>query len=116
MSNAEHTTNFTAEQLREMRRAGMDESDWQGIATLSEKDLEQAIAEDEEWSGIPAEWYQQAALQIPTHKKQLTIRLDQDIFNWFKGHGKGYQTRINSVLRSLMEANQHIDDRQESPK
>ena len=94
----------------------MDESDWQGVEALSEDALQQSIAEDEEWSNIPAEWYQQAVLQIPTHKNQPTLCLDQDIFDWFKSHGKGYQTRINSVLRSFMEANQHTDDRQESLK
>jgi uncharacterized protein (DUF4415 family) len=36
-------------------------------------------------------------------KKPLTIRLDADVLAWLKGHGKGYQTRINSILRDSME-------------
>lgn len=36
-------------------------------------------------------------------KKPLTIRLDADVLAWIKGQGKGYQTRINSILRSSME-------------
>ena len=37
-------------------------------------------------------------------KKQLTIRLDADVLAWLKGHGKGYQTRINRILRVVMES------------
>lgn len=36
-------------------------------------------------------------------KKPLTIRLDADVLAWLKGQGRGYQTRINSLLRSSME-------------
>ena len=36
-------------------------------------------------------------------KKQLTLRLDTDIFDWFKSTGAGYQTRINAVLRAYVE-------------
>jgi len=36
-------------------------------------------------------------------KKPLTIRLDADVLAWLKGSGRGYQTRINALLRSAME-------------
>ena len=36
-------------------------------------------------------------------KKPLTIRVDADVLDWLKGQGKGYQTRINALLRSSME-------------
>jgi uncharacterized protein (DUF4415 family) len=39
------------------------------------------------------------------NKTQLTIRVDQDVLTWFKSQGRGYQTRINSLLRAYMEAN-----------
>jgi len=38
-------------------------------------------------------------------KKSLTIRIDADVLAWLKGQGKGYQTRINSLLRRVMERN-----------
>jgi uncharacterized protein (DUF4415 family) len=37
-------------------------------------------------------------------KTPLTIRLDADVLAWLKGQGKGYQTRINALLRSSMES------------
>ena len=37
-------------------------------------------------------------------KKPLSIRLDSDIIAWLKSYGKGYQSRINSILRNAMTA------------
>jgi uncharacterized protein (DUF4415 family) len=38
-------------------------------------------------------------------KKAVQIRLDADVLAWFKGYGKGYQSRINAVLRDVMLKN-----------
>ncbi len=35
-------------------------------------------------------------------KQQLTVRLDADVVAWLRMQGKGYQTRLNSVLREVM--------------
>jgi uncharacterized protein (DUF4415 family) len=37
-------------------------------------------------------------------KKQLTIRLDEDVLKWLRAHGWSYQTRINRILRVVMES------------
>lgn len=43
------------------------------------------------------------AVQNPfTPKKQLTIRLDADVFEWLRGKGRGYQTQLNDMLRQIM--------------
>ena len=39
----------------------------------------------------------------PRTKRQLTLRLDSDVLDWFKKQGTGYQTRINALLRAYME-------------
>jgi len=39
----------------------------------------------------------------PRVKKQLTLRLDADVLDWFKRQGRGYQTQINALLRAYME-------------
>ena len=36
-------------------------------------------------------------------KRPVTIQLDADVLAWIKGQGKGYQIRINTLLRSSME-------------
>ena len=43
---------------------------------------------------------------MPQPKKPISVRLDAEIIEFFKVQGKGYQTRINAVLRSYMEAHQ----------
>jgi uncharacterized protein (DUF4415 family) len=40
-------------------------------------------------------------------KKPLTIRLDADVLAWLKSQGKGYQTRLNNLLRAAMEKHAH---------
>ncbi len=62
---------------------------------------------DIDYSDIPAlgdEFLTKATLAWPPVKKQLTIRLDADVLEWLKGHGRGYQTRINRILRVVMES------------
>ena len=35
-------------------------------------------------------------------KRSVTMRLDGDVLEWLKGYGKGYQTRVNLLLRHAM--------------
>jgi uncharacterized protein (DUF4415 family) len=44
------------------------------------------------------------AVRWPGRKKQITLRLDPDVIEFFRKHGKGYQTTINAVLRKYVEA------------
>src|SRR5450755_212721 len=60
-----------------------------------------------DYSDIPRldqTFLKKATMAWPPAKKQLTIRLDADVLDWLKGHGKGYQTRINRILRVVMES------------
>ena len=50
------------------------------------------------------EFFRKATAAWPPVKKQLTIRLDADVLAWLKAHGRGYQTRINRILRVVMES------------
>ncbi len=60
-----------------------------------------------DYSDIPAlgdEFFKKATVPWPPAKRQLTIRLDADVLEWLKATGKGYQTRINHILRTAMES------------
>ncbi len=62
---------------------------------------------DIDYSDIPPldkTFLAKATTPWPPIKKQLTIRLDADVLDWLKGHGRGYQTRINRILRVVMES------------
>lgn len=69
-----------------------------------------ALSDDEvDTSDIPvldeAEWRRLAGnpLYRPV-KKQTTVRLDADVLVWLRGSGKGWQTRLNAILREAMMA------------
>jgi len=62
---------------------------------------------DIDYSDIPPldkTFLKKATVAWPPVKRQLTIRLDADVLDWLKGHGRGYQTRINRILRVVMES------------
>ena len=63
--------------------------------------------EDIDYSDIPElsdEFLSRAErVMWPPQKERITIRVDHDVLEWLKGQGKGYQTRINQLLRLMME-------------
>ncbi len=62
---------------------------------------------DIDYSDIPPldkTFLKKATAAWPPTKRQLTIRLDADVLDWLKGYGRGYQTRINHILRVAMES------------
>lgn len=62
---------------------------------------------DIDYSDIPPldkTFLKKATVAWPPTKKQLTIRVDADVLDWLKSQGKGYQTRINRILRMVMES------------
>lgn len=62
---------------------------------------------------IPPEKFAKAIVRKglkPVQKKsQVTLRIDADVLQWFKETGKGYQTRINSLLRHYMEESKNAE-------
>jgi uncharacterized protein (DUF4415 family) len=42
------------------------------------------------------------AVQMPQRKAVLNMRVDRDVLDFFRQQGKGYQTRINAVLRAYV--------------
>ena len=53
------------------------------------------------------DFWQTAKMSVPIPKKSISIRLDSDILDWFKGQGKGYQSMINNVLRTYINHQQN---------
>ncbi len=52
-------------------------------------------------------FWQTAKMVTPMAKKAVSIRLDGDVLDWFKSQGKGYQSMINSVLRTYVNHQQN---------
>ena len=43
-------------------------------------------------------------LEVPRSKTLLSLRIDSDVVEWFRAQGRGYQSRINALLRAYMDA------------
>lgn len=88
----------SADQLRS------GDSDWERVDALSDQEIEAAIADDPDAAPMLDEaWFRQAEFVVPT-KVPTSIRVDGDVMDWFKGQGRGWQTRMNAVLRAYAKA------------
>ena len=76
-------------------------TDWERLRKLTDEEIDASIANDPDWSD---DWHwSEAVLVIPPKKTAISIRLDEDVLDYFKQEGAGYQRRMNAVLRSYME-------------
>jgi uncharacterized protein (DUF4415 family) len=91
------TVKRTEAELRAMQRRGDIKSDWKAAARKplpSGRDADDAMAE--------IDWLT-TELPQPRAKAHMTLRLDADVLDWFRKQGRGYQTRINAILRRYYE-------------
>ena len=77
-------------------------TNWAAVDALTDEDIAKAVANDPDAVPIDIDW-SDAVLVIPAKKKAISIRVDEDVLNFFKKEGDGYQRRINAVLRSYMQ-------------
>lgn len=78
--------------------------DWSRVDALTDADIQAGIDADPDAAPLmDAQWLVNARIVDPDTKVPVTIRLDRDIVSFFKDHGKGYQTRINQVLRAFVD-------------
>ena len=78
-------------------------TDWKHLRELTDKEIRSAIEADPESRPTDVNFWKKAEVVLPQPKQTITIRLDADLLDWLRQQ-KGYQTRINSVLRTYMEA------------
>lgn len=80
-------------------------TDWARVDALTDEDIERAIAEDPDTAPpLDADWFRNAELVIPAAKVATSIRVDGDVMDWFRTQGRGWQTRMNAVLRAYAKA------------
>jgi uncharacterized protein (DUF4415 family) len=70
---------------------------------MTDEEVEASIANDPDWAEFKDIDWSNAVLVIPPKKKAISIRVDEDVLDYFKREGDGYQRRINAVLRSYMQ-------------
>ncbi|WP_083850486.1 BrnA antitoxin family protein [Rhodovulum sp. PH10] len=82
------------------RRKGR--TDWAAVDALTDEEIGEAVRNDPDAVPLDVDW-SKAVLAEPPKKTAISIRLDDDVLDFFKSEGPGYQRRINAVLRSFMD-------------
>ncbi len=101
MTKSASITRMSLEEAKGRLARGEDQTDWAYVKALTGEEVEASIDYEEE--GRPL-WETARMIYDPACKKQLTLRLDPDVIDFFKAGGPGYQTRMNAVLRNYMQA------------
>lgn len=78
-------------------------TDWDRLRRLSDADIHAAVASDPDIIPTDEEFWGTAEIVLPQRKPTITIRIDSEVLAWLKGQGKGYQSRINAILRAYMK-------------
>lgn len=75
-------------------------------STVSDlKKLDKIADRDIDYSDSPAlddSFFTRATIDLPKKKESITLRVDHEVLEFFKGTGKGYQTLMNAVLRAYV--------------
>lgn len=78
-------------------------TDWARVDAMSDEDIAAAVADDPDAAPLDIDWSRAEAV-FPPRKVPISIRLDEDVLDFFKHGGSGYQRRINAVLRSYVRS------------
>ena len=95
---------YTDEEIEERIGKGLAKVDWDRINAMTPEEIERNALEENRRLGIPDDWYKGAYAVYPVEKERITIRIDKDVLDHFRKQGKGYQSRINAVLRAFVTA------------
>lgn len=96
------TVRVSAAQAKKMT----DKTDLRRLQRMTDKDIVRAAKGDPDAAILPRGFWKEALLIPPRAKRQVTLRLDAEVLDFFKRTGKGYQTKINRVLKAFVAAQQ----------
>ena len=106
MARKAHIARYTEKELKELVKKDGSRSDWKKAASMTNAQIEAAIADDPDEAGMIMDW-ENATVELPQPKAVLNMRIDKDLLEYFRKSGKGYQSRINAILRSYVDHKPH---------
>jgi uncharacterized protein (DUF4415 family) len=98
-------TNGAKTRRSNSKHGGNPATDLGKLRQRSAASIRKGIAADPDAHATDAEFWKSATVVMPTPKEIVTMRLDADLLRWFRQQ-RGYQTRINAILRAYMQAHE----------
>lgn len=83
-------------------RPSQGRADLERLREMSEAEIE--ATSPKELANLPDDFWDEAEIVTPPPKEAISMRVDIDVLQWFRSQGPRYQTRMNAVLRSYMNA------------
>lgn len=84
------------------RKASHGYADFARMDAMTEEEIMRTSPP--ELANLPDDFFKYARLVMPQPKQPISLRIDQDILDWFRSTGPRYQSLMNSVLRAYMDA------------
>ena len=94
---------YSADEIRKMVAVGEGRTNLERLDSITDEEIEAQMRDDPDWADLMDVDWSNATIVYPQPKNAVSIRLDADVLDFFKASGKGYQTRINAVLRHFMQ-------------
>jgi uncharacterized protein (DUF4415 family) len=85
--------------MRQTNTRKESRTNWRKLAALPDDRVDTSEVPE-----LDEEFFREATLRLPKAKQLVSIRVDSDVLDWFRQQGKGYQTRINAILRAYVRA------------
>ena len=80
-------------------------TDFKRIDALTDAEIDEAIRSDPDAApSLDDEWFRKAKIVMPERRVPVSLRLEREVLEWFKRQGRGYQSRIQAVLRAYMKS------------
>jgi len=103
---SDDVTRVTLEEAKEME----SQTDWEALEKKTDEEIREAVESDPDTYFLDEDWFEAATFVNPSaEKERISIRLDEDILEFFRSQGHGYQSRINEVLREYMTVRKYED-------
>jgi uncharacterized protein (DUF4415 family) len=91
----------TAKRSRKAEPPRRGRADLTRLRSAGEREIRESSPE--ELADLPEDFWEEATLVVPIPKRPISLRVDEDVLEWFRSLGPRYQTHMNTVLRSYMK-------------
>ena len=103
---SDDVTTVTLDEAKAME----SQTDWEALEEKTDRETREAVESDPDTYFLDEDWFEAATFVNPSaEKERISIRLDEDILEFFRSQGSGYQSRINKVLREYMTVRKYED-------